>query len=93
MRPVILFSLFVQVFSNMELRDNILSRAPLRRAGEPEEISSIVAFLCMPGSTYITGQTISVDGGMTINGCYPTPKENMFLDVVETTTANEIHQS
>ena len=93
MRPVILFSLFVQVFSNMELRDNILSRAPLRRAGEPEEISSIVAFLCMPGSTYITGQTISVDGGMTINGCYPTPKENMFLNVVETTTTKGAHQS
>ncbi|XP_021307560.1 tropinone reductase homolog At5g06060 [Sorghum bicolor] len=45
-------SLTEGVFSNKELRDNILSRAPLRRAGEPEEISSIVAFLCMPGSTY-----------------------------------------
>ncbi|XP_051182036.1 tropinone reductase homolog At5g06060 isoform X3 [Lolium perenne] len=48
------------------------SRTPLRRIGEPEEVSSLVAFLCMPGSTYITGQTISVDGGMSVNGFYPT---------------------
>jgi Tropinone reductase 1 len=34
------------------------SRTPLRRIGEPEEVSSLVAFLCMPGSTYITGQII-----------------------------------
>ncbi|KAL6641613.1 hypothetical protein ACP70R_019794 [Stipagrostis hirtigluma subsp. patula] len=64
-------SLTEGIFSNKELKDNIVSRAPIRRAGEPAEISSMVAFLCMPGSSYITGQTISVDGGMTVNGCYP----------------------
>ncbi|KAL6641614.1 hypothetical protein ACP70R_019795 [Stipagrostis hirtigluma subsp. patula] len=64
-------SLTEGIFSNKELKEKIVSRAPMLRAGEPEEISSLVAFLCMPGSTYITGQTISVDGGMTINGCYP----------------------
>jgi tropinone reductase I len=49
-----------------------VGRTPLGRVGEPEEISGLVSFLCMPGSSYITGQTISVDGGMTVNGFYPT---------------------
>ncbi|CAL4981039.1 unnamed protein product [Urochloa decumbens] len=64
-------SLTEQMFSDKELKDNVMRRTPIRRIGEPEEISSLVAFLCMSGSTYITGQTILVDGGMTINGFYP----------------------
>ncbi|KAM0862400.1 hypothetical protein ACQ4PT_045287 [Festuca glaucescens] len=58
--------------ANKMLEGDVKSRTPLRRIGEPEEVSSLVAFLCMPGSTYITGQTISVDGGMSVNGLYPT---------------------
>jgi len=50
---------------------SILARTPARRVGEPEEISSLVAFLCMPCASYITGQTIAVDGGMTVYGLYP----------------------
>ncbi|CAM0144704.1 unnamed protein product [Urochloa decumbens] len=64
-------SLTEQMFSNKELKDNIVRRTPIGRVGEPEDISSMVAFLCMPGSAYITGQMIMVDGGMTINGFYP----------------------
>jgi NAD(P)-dependent dehydrogenase (short-subunit alcohol dehydrogenase family) len=39
---------------------------PLRRAGEPEEIAGVAAFLAGPDATYITGQVITVDGGLTI---------------------------
>lgn len=39
---------------------------PLRRAGQPEEIAGVAAFLTGPDATFLTGQVIVVDGGMTI---------------------------
>ncbi len=42
-------------------------KIPLGRAGEPEEIASAVAFLLSGASTYITGQTLHVNGGMFLN--------------------------
>ncbi|XP_057735596.1 tropinone reductase homolog isoform X1 [Arachis stenosperma] len=44
----------------------ITSQTPLQRVGEPKEISSLVAFLCLPAASFITGQTIAADGGFTI---------------------------
>ena len=39
---------------------------PLKRAGQPEEIAGVAAFLAGPDATYLTGQVICVDGGLTI---------------------------
>jgi 3-oxoacyl-[acyl-carrier protein] reductase len=39
-------------------------RIPLGRFGKPEEIAAVVRFLCGPGASYITGQTVHVSGGM-----------------------------
>lgn len=39
---------------------------PLRRAGQPEEIAGVAFFLAGPDASYITGQVITVDGGLTI---------------------------
>lgn len=45
------------------IRKAIEERAILKRVGQPEEVSGAVAFLSMPASSYVTGQTIIVDGG------------------------------
>ena len=46
-----------------------LERAiPLRRSGTPEDVAELVAFLVSPAAAYITGQSITIDGGMSIVG-------------------------
>ena len=42
----------------------LIGQIPLRRAGEPEEIANAIAFLASDNSAYITGQVLSVNGGM-----------------------------
>ncbi len=44
--------------------DEIVKRIPMKRIGKPEEVSSVVSFLCSPGAAYITGQVIGVNGGI-----------------------------
>jgi len=44
-------------------RQRILSRTPLGRCGEPEEVAAIASFLASDDASYVTGQTIYADGG------------------------------
>ncbi|KAG6554578.1 hypothetical protein Mapa_003596 [Marchantia paleacea] len=59
------------VLQNEAFAADVLSRTPMRRVGEPHEVASTVAFLCLPASAYITGQNITVDGGFTVAGFFP----------------------
>lgn len=56
------------VLSSPEYAEQVLSRTPLGRIGEPEEVGAAAAFLCLPAASYITGQCLSVDGGFTAYG-------------------------
>jgi len=44
----------------------MISQTPAGRIGEPKDISAMVAFLCLPVASYITGQILAVDGGYII---------------------------
>jgi glucose 1-dehydrogenase len=54
------------VLSSPEARHTILSRTPMGRCGEPEEVAAIAAFLASDDASYMTGQTMYVDGGRMI---------------------------
>ena len=41
----------------------VVNRTPLRRVGEPKEVAALAAFLALGASSYVTGQTVAVDGG------------------------------
>lgn len=49
---------------NEEQRKKLTDQIPLKRTAQPEEIANVVKFLVSPDADYITGQVISVDGGM-----------------------------
>jgi 3-oxoacyl-[acyl-carrier protein] reductase len=47
-----------------DLKKKLLERIPLQRLGQPDDVAGVVEFLCSPAASYITGQILTVDGGM-----------------------------
>ncbi len=56
------------VLTSDEAKARIMSRTPMKRLGQPEEIADVVAFLLSAAASYMTGETVLVDGGrLTLN--------------------------
>lgn len=51
--------------------EEVSAKYPLRRLGVPEDVAGTVAFLCSPDAAWITGQTIVIDGGVTLTAMVP----------------------
>jgi 3-oxoacyl-[acyl-carrier protein] reductase len=48
-----------------EIKKQRIAKIPMGRMGEPKELGDVVAFLASPLASYITGQSIAIDGGQT----------------------------
>ncbi len=48
-----------------ERGEDYRNQIPLKRFGKPSEVAAVIRFLCSPDASYITGQTITIDGGIT----------------------------
>jgi NAD(P)-dependent dehydrogenase (short-subunit alcohol dehydrogenase family) len=57
-------------WKNPYRRQWLLDRIPARRAGEPQDLIAAAVWLCSHGSSYVTGQTIAIDGGFTAGGSW-----------------------
>ncbi|MGE0348932.1 SDR family NAD(P)-dependent oxidoreductase [Hydrogenophaga sp.] len=60
------------VLTSEDARNKILSRTPMKRLGEPDEIADVVAWLASDAASYVTGEIVTVDGGrMALNYTVP----------------------
>lgn len=58
----------IQTDANPKLSEALIRAIPMRRLGQPEDHAGMVALLCSDEASYITGQVISISGGLTMHG-------------------------
>ena len=54
------------LWQNPDLKQMVERRTPLGRIGDPDDIAPLAALLCSPAGSFITGQVLVADGGVTI---------------------------
>jgi 2-hydroxycyclohexanecarboxyl-CoA dehydrogenase len=54
-------------FGGPKLREALTKAIPFRRLGQPADVGSVVAFLASDEASFVTGQTVSVSGGLTMS--------------------------
>ena len=57
-----------EVLKVPEINQMMLARTPLKRHGTPADVAGAALFLCSDAASWITGQTLAVDGGFSIAG-------------------------
>ena len=62
--------LAMQVLKDEAYRTAVLERTPLGRVGRVDEVARVVCFLFSPAASFITGETIAVDGGYSVKGLF-----------------------
>jgi 2-hydroxycyclohexanecarboxyl-CoA dehydrogenase len=50
------------------LQEALVRAVPMRRLGQPEDVAAAIAYFASPGAAYVTGQVLSVNGGLTMAG-------------------------
>jgi 3-oxoacyl-[acyl-carrier protein] reductase len=56
-----------KIYSNEEVSKTYLRSVPMRRFGEPREVGLLALYLASDASSYMTGQTLYLDGGYTVS--------------------------
>ena len=64
---MVLTSMNEEARRDPDVREEKVEHIPLRRAASPEEIATVVVFLCKETAGYITGESVRIDGGLSLN--------------------------